>query len=854
MDVSKPSHLQRLIDFRGSTQDARIDFELAMQDLKITSVFDIVRRSKEQFIRECVLYNASDAERIYHRACNHARQVGRLYQQRQISSDSAKGRERRSSAAGSTSPVTYQNLFKENWKQFCEEGDVAAIDSPVAYLNALYLFAGQLENTSIQPDRITLDKRRPDIQTLLMDHQSAFVAQPMLNIVNNVLSKNIETYLSNQAERTGLHQALASAHYPFSLPYDIHHQQCLAGLGVDKPALGALNYLISPALPFSPDKIQYGYIGKSRLRAQEMLCGLSPEQQKILLKPLATDTDHAALKKAFGVSQLAGLEEVKTFKSKAGLTNDQLDQLLARGKHSPCQSRHETNPAATYATAYINGDSSGTRLTITKGKDGELLLSDGSKPRLDRLQRMIRLQRWVAIPFAELDTLIVNAMRSEGNVSRVLNQNTLRTLGVYRYLAQRYPIAPEEFAAFLHDMPTQACGERTPLFDQVFNHSAIFINSLQASSSRSLDNVDASSQVIYSQLSAGLALTQDELMALIQQTRTCFPTLKQDLPSISSLYRQARIARMFGLSPRECTSLAKLIGGETFYTLLVHGTLSATPAANIDILDVLMALDWAVEWFKHTRHDVPSIQRVLDPAPGDWTFDQSLQDRLSAIAHQADADAAQQVRLLENFLYEMTEVPASHLPCVLKLAGTTHAQVWQNLKSPVSDGAMPDWLLDILRAAIACRDLQLSGRTLTRLLDKPEWLASGNTPTLTLQNVYLLESVSHWVHTRGQSEESLLHFLQLAHQTEQNLSPAELDQMLARLLDWTADQVTVLINASDARDVMSMAVLDWVMRCQACCNATGVSAATLIKACALTSDSPATDWHTVGAALIAARH
>ncbi|MBV4488104.1 toxin [Pseudomonas sp. SWRI153] len=848
MDVSRASPLPRLIDFTGGSQDARNDFEMAMHDLKITSVFDIMRRDKVQFVRECVLYTADDAARIYDRARDHAWQIDRLYREQEISSHSAKGRGRRSPAVSTT--ATYQNLFKENWKQFCNEDDIAAIDSPVAYLNALYMFAGQLESTSTHSDIITLDQRRPDIRALMMDHQSAFVPQPMLNIINDVLSKHIETHPNNRAEKTSVYQALASEHYPFSLPYDVHHQQCLAALGPDKPALGSLNYMISPTLHCWQGK---NMAGKSRLHAQTMLSDLSPEQQRILTSPLATDDDYASLKKSYGVTLLDSLKEVRIFKANVGLTTDQLDQLLARGKYHPAPSLDESSPAVIYATAYINGNTSTPHLTIIKGEDRKLLLSGASKNRLDRLQRMIRLQRWTGLHFAELDTLIVSAMRSESNVSRALNKNTLRTLGVFRYLARRYTITAQEFAAFLHDMPTQACGEQMPLFKQVFNRSGLFISPLQLAPSRLLDKADVESQQTLSQLGAGLALTQDELSTLMRQTQTYIPQLSQDLPAISSLYRQTRIAKMFGLSTMECTALAKLLGADDFCELLVRGTLSATPEANLDILDVLMAIDWAVEWFKHTRRDVTSVQKVLVPLPDDWPFDKTLQDRLRAIHSQANPDPEQKERMLENFFLEMTELPASYLPCASKLAATTTEQIWQNLKAPYSN-AMPDWLARMFCAAVACRDLHLSDGTLALLLENPAWLAPDNQVKLTLQNLYLFDSFRRLAHAKGNSEKHLLHYLQLANQVENRPKISEFNQMLAALLDWGVDEVSALIEASGGVEVTTMEGVDWIMRCQTCCQSTGLSAANLIKASALTCESPATDWHAVSAALIAARH
>ncbi|WP_080690671.1 Tc toxin subunit A [Pseudomonas fluorescens] len=103
---------------------------------------------------------------------SYARQISRLYQEHQLSSGDASRRARRSVGSESTSgPATYQALFNENWEQFCKDGDIAAIDSPVAYLRGLYLFAGQLENSSPDTDKITLEKRRLNLKELILDHQ-----------------------------------------------------------------------------------------------------------------------------------------------------------------------------------------------------------------------------------------------------------------------------------------------------------------------------------------------------------------------------------------------------------------------------------------------------------------------------------------------------------------------------------------------------------------------------------------------------------------------------------------------------------------------------------------------------------
>ncbi|MEH6351088.1 Tc toxin subunit A [Pseudomonas sp. 3JA] len=844
MDASNDSLLHRLIDTPIGDDNAQADFKTALQRMGLTSVFDVMRMGKAQFILELGKHTDVDAGQVYDNAASYAGQVSRLYQEHLISPSYTRRRARRSLGSDSTSAsVSYQALFNEHWDQFCKEGDIAAIDSPVAYLRALYLFAGQLENASPSTDKIPLEQRRPDLKGLMLDHQSAFVARPMLDIVNDTLRSAIEAHLAT-SDKT-VHQVLASEHYPFSLPYDLHHHQCLLGLGANKPVLGELNYRVSLKLPFSPGDSPYGRVSQSHVEAQRLLSGLSPEQQKILLAPASSDLDLGVLKKSYGTENPNRLHDLSFFKERTGLTTEQVEQLLAQGAYSPRTST-ESPPsihASNYGAAYINGPESTATLTTLKSTDTVI---HASRERFARMQRMIRLQRWTGIPVAELDTLIVSALRSEGSTTMTLNTNTLRTLGVYRYLNQRHGIAPQEFASLLHDIPIAACGQQVPLFDQVFNRTQL----LEHPQVEDLVTTDLKT---FSYLSAGLGLpmTQDSLLLLTKQTEKYLSSFKHDLSTVSSLYRQARIARMFGLSPFECTALAHLLGGEDFCKALVTGALSTSHASQPDVLDVLMALDWAVDWLKQDNRDVASWCRLFDVVEDDVPMNKSLEKRLSRLLAQ-DPQPSGDRHVVETLLHDLADLSAEYFPCVMRMADTHATTIVAAMESP--PGKMPALLATVLRTAQACKGLHLSSSTLRQLMNNPTWLATGSTGTLTPQTLYLLERFSHCAHHQARSEEHLLHYLQLANQDTPQGTGEEANKLLASLLDWSTDEVSCLTAHLEHKRAQSMEAVDWIMRCQACCQHTGLSASLLLKATALNNDSETSDWRTVGEALIAACH
>ncbi|SQI22772.1 Uncharacterised protein [Salmonella enterica subsp. arizonae] len=71
-----------------------------------------------------------------------------------------------------------------------------------------------------------------------------------------------------------------------------------------------------------------------------------------------------------------------------------------------------------------------------------------SDVRMQRINRMIRLQRWLGLSFEEVDLLLNACIRGQGsqNSDNSLNAQTLRMLGVYRHWQQAYQVTAFQFA------------------------------------------------------------------------------------------------------------------------------------------------------------------------------------------------------------------------------------------------------------------------------------------------------------------------------------------------------------------------------------------------------------------------
>lgn len=1175
----------------------RSDFATAMQKMGFTSVFDIVRLPKAAFVRQVAEFTDANADLAYDNAMGYAALISRLYREYQTSTGKFQQLSQRSGVRALV-PLgpTFQNLFNESWDDFCKVGALVAVDMMIAYLINLRVFLLQLEatgkTTDIDPKRILMDMRRPDLKDLLITHESTFTPRPMLQLVTEILEDRLDAFLKTNPDDKGksVHEAVAERRYPFELPYNFYHHQCQLGLADKKPRLGELNYRISLLLPIKQQSSNdYGEVQTPVLQAQRLLCGLSMEQQNVLIEPslfsnfyltrddlikgwgspgsthlrphttqktcyllppdqddvvtvtpealaptntagsktvlslifrkgtqtlpanvdissntpvplagwlinrlhnasadtiisclkgaaslptpteqgytasfdLVTATATAAaadaelvrlarqrftltldehytltpaqmdfFRASYGIEVSESsppwqLTHLTDFMAHTDLNAEQVEMLLCRQTRavrlSPnCPSKSLQHGGVTlpesaekvlpfphpnqYGACYVNGTGTGTGADfndseeesdakwiirhqfdnamgleqITLGDSKQWRLSKTSLDRFDRLQRMIRLQRWLQIPFAKLDTLIMSAIRAEGedNLAMELNENTLRVLGVYRYLNRLHGIEPEEFAALMHDLSPYASGkDEVPLFDQVFNRVQLFDTPLILDQKTiDLNAIDTDVQKTVLQLCAGLGVqpTEDSFLLIARQTKSYLTELKRDLPTVSSLYRQARIARLFGCSVADLLTLAGLLGGSDYKTILASGRLrTLATTGKADILDVTIQLNWTFQWLKDSQQTVTQLQQRLGPhalvhvddldgnpqaqmaeppLPDDllerlrklqedtrrsmvteaqvaalglplrrdvknrpqdiqWfnllvnhgliTADGLLMglDRALTLVDEPitwlqtgvakvlkDQDLEQpvkdmcaekltelllgahdrQVQLLEGLFQQTAKLAPDRCRAVIHWA---HSSVYSILKSALEDTLAPaliEHYQRVSRHAEIVVQLRLSNSALRLFVVNPTWLGgsqyegSGSEPWLS--DLYLLERFSHWFHSQSQSEDSVLSYFscanpakaQLKNKTLRKLASETANAALARLLEWSETEVTTLTSILPDERASSMAQVDWVRRCQASCQASGLSAEALLQATGLRDTSERKDWKTVGEQVMAA--
>ena len=627
--------LDLLIDSRPEREHNRGRFTAALLALDVHSVFDIIRLSRNDFIDRLAKHCDEDGGQAYDNAVGYASQIELLARAPSLR-DPDTLRNKRGSTNDPEAPPTYATLFPDNEDSFCSASSLAAVDSPAAYLRALYMFALQVEQTGRGTKaKITLDQRRPALKDLMIDDENTHRELPMLTLVNETLREPIKKYLTDNSDiyaNRAIEQVLTELRYPFELPFDLAHQQCVLSLTGQKPQLGALNYLISLKLPYTQQpENKYGVVFQEAYEAQRLLTLLSPAQQNLLTEDIygqnpALDAQPASfLKKHYGDAQ--PITDQQQFMQCTGLNTDQLLELLAVGRHRPQRSAHVL-PAPAQITSdqnigarYINGPLGGgkKRLGLSTVTAEKILLEQTTNQRYDRLQRMIRLQRWLDIPFFELDEFVHSAQRCEGTStdSLVINDNTLRALGVFRYLNRRYALNLKTFSAWLYQLSVHGTGKQAALFDQVFNppnwlHSPLTLDD------QPLDLTTTDATLFRICAALGLEDTPVSLGLLKTRAQDYLSQPARNISTLSSFYRQATLPGLFALSLIECDQLVQMLGGVDYRRQLVIPVLRTSGSSSPpDFLDVLMQLDWAVTWLKESKTSISQLsqQLLLDTVP-----------------------------------------------------------------------------------------------------------------------------------------------------------------------------------------------------------------------------------------------
>ncbi|KWB72613.1 hypothetical protein WL40_10785 [Burkholderia ubonensis] len=253
--------------------------------------------------------------------------------------------------------------------------------------------------------------------------------------------------------------------------------------------------------------------------------------------------------------------------------------------------------------------------TITKGDDSTLTLVNITDDKMDRINRMVRLQMWLGLPFEDIDLLVTSAMEAEGDANRafLMNDNTLRTLALFQHYQSTYDVSAKQFAAWLNVVTPFAITPAKPFLDQVFNSSGAFDTPFVVDNQDfvyTLTTGDDGARV--KKICAALGLNHRQFLMFAdqiarQQGDASLCTLNCNLFVVSAFYRLVSIAKALGLTPDDFYALIDLLdqGTGTIWKQMAGQPLVAMPQKDAkfadDFLTLLQALSSIVQWMQKNR-------------------------------------------------------------------------------------------------------------------------------------------------------------------------------------------------------------------------------------------------------------
>ncbi|WP_252088413.1 neuraminidase-like domain-containing protein [Pseudomonas sp. MWU13-3659] len=509
------------------------------------------------------------------------------------------------------------------------------------------------QEKALEAGSTLLEQRRPDIGELLLD--PTLLEQPIsaLTIAIRVLTRLAQKHIVPDAH---LPEALASTGQHAYLPFHHAQEQIKTVLKHRKIPLFDLLQKSDPSYPnFCNDRLRTPELREAMRKAS----GFSPALQALLLaqKPLRRTADGWRAWYGFTSPAKAAIDElldVENYCRRTGLTTEQVLEMLAISGiddnastgFSAVQRSNAYQPATALAleqyhpgAAYINTRRE-TPLTVKDvlDKPGITLSFD----RLDynclpRMYQMIHLQRELALPFAEVDLLLISILRAQGLTTNWnMTPCTLRALGVFRYLNEVYGVSAEQFSALVLEVSPYSVGDRPSMLDRVLDgpgaNTIDKVENRLVLDDRTFDPTDGADgqYKILPGLCNAVGLDEPTTLAYIGQAKKALglSSLTLSLELLSSLYRLSRLHRLLKRPLHEGIALVALLGasGETLLTQLAGKPVISNVHAP-DVLDMLVALVNLDQWLREERILPSTLLDALTPASGQSL---SLTKRLSS--------------------------------------------------------------------------------------------------------------------------------------------------------------------------------------------------------------------------------
>ncbi|MGG5290126.1 neuraminidase-like domain-containing protein [Pseudomonas shirazensis] len=649
--------------------------------------------------------------------------------------------------------ATYMNLFPDTQVR-CASGALEANTSRAAYLVYLKKMIEALETRADVTAPITLKQRRPDLLKLTLDTQSANKALPNLHLVTGLLEKRAnEAVPKDQTLKNAVANTMHKGNVPFQYAWasiktalalkQLPLWDVLRAADVDHPSF-LFDNLTCPAQR-AATTLSSGFT----LQLQALLGGKKPVN-----------------------SALQGLTTTQAVSKALGLTRKELRRLLAvdavgEKASTVVLSDHVSKldyydgASHLYGAEYINNCEKPLYLTHSDPSNKTVQITGVTDAHLDRLQRILLIQRALEVGPSEADVLLMAALWSEDlEGGKIITPATLRALGLFRHLHVKYGVSAHQYAAFISEISVYGTRPDKSFYDQLFDPASIG-GQIDRDPVLQLDG-----EVFDPQASSGPdALTLKQLCLAFKVDETVLRAVlewvveeqglthpERSLEVVSACYRLTALPRLFGLKPKDgMLLLAMLNQYEPAYKEQLAGNPSLGDGeAEADIVDVIVGVMDAAQWLKSQECGADQLYLILQ---SEVTITRPSWASICLGAPLAPDAGKDQLYSALQVALQLDDV--EKVEPLLRWSGLDNQTFVGNVRdvqrrsaekklAPLdsfSEQDIEDWtLLDQYTSLIKL--FELSASTLKHFMDTPEWFDlledSGDKRDLDLSTVYLL--------------------------------------------------------------------------------------------------------------------
>lgn len=603
------------------------------------SFFPLVEKGLAVLVGEYGL-EQEEARRFLRRANSLATYVRRRFIEHHVQGDKV----------GSTGPSSglmslidgpqLERIFNLQLSAKCPSDSLESMFGPSAYLVFLYRLIRDLIESVGDDTQLPLHERRTDLMTLTVDSKTVNAPESSVDVIVRVLQAFIAAKTTLPTE-----QALIEARYPNGLPYYQHWVTVDGVAGFNGRSVGDFANIVDEKFP---NFLHSGSLTRLAAAALAHASRLGPYQQRLLTEEYKYPEDRNQFYlKNFGTEdfEFMNLNQIFYLAQRTNLVAEEVTSLFSVGDYAPRRSANVDYPSepdvpegGRSGSVYINDNAHpAIGITTQSGNNLHRIIVNPNSPKglstFDRLNRKLRLDKWLNLPPEQTDALLAAAIRAEARGADkpevwAISVNVIHALGLFQRLRERYNCTAADFAVFLDELSLYGRGDALSQFDQVFNNQDNYRKPLKLDG-KAFALIPASDQdnLTVSQLCSGLGIdlqTYHYLALAIAQAHDFTDTLERSSAVISSFYRLVKLPRLLNITPVEGVLMLSVLGGETWLnglagqprivSLVDEHSRNEDTADIPGVLSLIEAMQACVQWCEQSNISVLwMLQHVSAP-------------------------------------------------------------------------------------------------------------------------------------------------------------------------------------------------------------------------------------------------